>query len=303
MDAVRTFLVWGMTGRLVVTDARRMPAAWDRLQAEIAAMGAACDRFRAGSELSRVNAAEGRPVTVSPLFAETLRAALTVAAATGGTVDPTIGSALIAAGYDRDLTRVRDGAPAVPPRPAAGWPVVELTDRTVRLPRGVTLDLGATAKALAADRAAFRAAMSTGCGILVGLGGDIAVAGPAPDGGWRIRVCDDHRAGPREPGQTVAITGGGLATSSVTVRRWQRAGRLLHHIIDPATGAPAGAHWRTVSVTAASCLDANAAATAAIVKGRDAGGWLTRQALPARLTRLDGGVLAVAGWPAAEEPG
>ena len=157
--------------------------------------------------------------------------------------------------------------------------------------------LGVTAKAVAADRAASRAASAAGCGVLVGLGGDIAVAGPAPDGGWRIRICDDHRAGPDTPGQTVAITDGGLATSSVTVRRWRRGGRMLHHIVDPATGAPAGAHWRTVSVAAATCLDSNAASTAALVKGRAAADWLAHQSLPARLAGLDGVVLSVAGWP------
>jgi thiamine biosynthesis lipoprotein len=294
MEASRTFPVWGMTGRLVVTDPGRLPSAWERVQLEIAAMGTACDRFRADSELSRVNSGGGRPVAVSPLFAETLGAALVVAAETGGAVDPTVGSALIALGHDAGRS-----ATGGPPRPVAGWRTVELTARTVRLPRGVTLDLGATAKALTADRAAARAAADTGCGVLVGLGGDIAVAGPAPDGGWRVRVRDDHRAGPEEPGETIAITGGGLATSSVTVRRWRRGRRWLHHIIDPATGAPAGAHWRTVSVAAASCLDANAASTAALVKGRDAAGWLGRRSLPARLVRLDGAVLTVAGWPAA----
>lgn len=298
MEASRTFPVWGMTGRLVVTDPRRLRSAWERVQLEIAAMGTACDRFRADSELSRVNSGGGRPVAVSPLFAEALGAALVVAAVTGGAVDPTVGGALIALGHDAGRVASGRRAAAGPPRPVAGWRTVELTARTVRLPRDVTLDLGATAKALTADRAASRAAADTGCGVLVGLGGDIAVAGPAPDGGWRVRVCDDHHAGPGAPGETVTITGGGLATSSVTVRRWRRGRRWLHHIIDPETGAPAGEHWRTVSVAAASCLDANAASTAALVKGRDAAGWLARRSLPARLVRLDGAVVTVAGWPA-----
>ncbi len=301
MEAARSFPVWGMTGRLLVTDARRMEVAWSAVEAEIAAMGAACDRFRAGSELSRVNAAQGNAVRVSAMFAETLGHALDVAEATGGAVDPTVGGALIAAGYDRDLdaVRSRSGGRYATPRPAAGWPVVELRGEVVRVPRGVRLDLGATAKALAADRAASRAASAAGCGVLVGLGGDIAVSGPAPSDGWRVRVCDDHRAGPGEPGQIVTITDGGLATSSLTVRRWRRGDRVLHHIIDPATGAPAGAHWRTVSVAAASCLDANAASTAAMVKGRAAAGWLADRALPSRLVRLDGAALTVAGWPSA----
>ncbi len=302
MEAARSFPVWGMTGRLVVADARRLEVAWGVVQAEIAAMGAACDRFRADSELSRVNAAQGDAVSVSAVFAETLGHALDVAAATGGAVDPTVGGALVSAGYDRDLAAVRahsPGAYAVP-RPVAGWPVVELRGRVVRMPRGVTLDLGATAKALAVDRAATRAASTAGCGVLVGVGGDIAVSGPAPPDGWRVRVCDDHRAGPDEPGQAVTITDGGLATSSLTVRHWRRGGHRMHHIIDPATGAPAGAHWRTVSVAAASCLEANAASTAAMVKGRVAREWLADRALPSCLVRLDGTALTVAGWPPAD---
>jgi thiamine biosynthesis lipoprotein len=299
MEATASFPVWGTTARLAVTDARRMSVARQVLDAEIAAMGAACDRFRPESEISRVNAAEGRSVEVSALFADTLGHALDVARATGGRVDPTVGGALLAAGYDRDLAEVRTHvrAPYAVPRPVAGWPVVELRDQVVRVPRGVTLDLGATAKSFAADRAATRAASATGCGVLVGLGGDVAVSGPAPSGGWRIRVTDDHRAGPGDPGQTVAIGDGGLATSSLTVRRWRRGGRWLHHIIDPATGAPAGTHWRTVSVAAGSCLAANAASTAAMVTGRGADGWLADRGLPARLTRLDGTVVTVAGWP------
>ena len=301
METAVSFPVWGTTARLLVTDARRTVVARRALDAEIMAMGAACDRFRPESELSKVNLAEGGAVRVSVLFAETLGRALEVAKATGGAVDPTVGGALVSAGYDRDFAevRVRVRPPYTDPRPVAGWPVVELRDRVVRVPRGVTLDLGATAKALAADRAAARAASAAGCGVLIALGGDIAVGGPAPRGGWRIRVTEDHRAGPDDPGQTVAISEGGLATSSLTVRRWRRGGRWLHHIMDPATGAPASAHWRTVSVAAASCLDANAASTAAMVRGHGADDWLAGRTLPARLIRLDGSVVTVGGWPPA----
>jgi thiamine biosynthesis lipoprotein len=116
-------------------------------------------------------------------------------------------------------------------------------------------------------------------------------------------VAEDHRAGPGDPGQDVAIAEGGLATSSITVRRWRRGGRWLHHIIDPATGAPAGSCWRAVSVAAATCVDANAAATAALVKGQGADVWLARHDLPARLVRLDGTQVAVAGWPVAQPAG
>jgi thiamine biosynthesis lipoprotein len=131
--------------------------------------------------------------------------------------------------------------------------------------------------------------------VLVSLGGDVAVAG-APAGGWPVLVTDDHRGADRT-GQTVGVADGGLATSSTTVRRW-RAGELaLHHIVDPARGTPAVEHWRTVSVAAASCVRANAAATAAIVLGAAAPGWLEGLGLAARLVRPDGRIVTTPGWP------
>jgi thiamine biosynthesis lipoprotein len=180
-----------------------------------------------------------------------------------------------------------------------GWRQVLLQENPprARLAGGAQLDLGATAKAWAADRCAEIIARRLGCGALVSLGGDIAVAGPAPAGGWRIRVTDDHAAGPDAPGQTVAISSGGLATSSTTVRAWTRDGRRMHHILDPATGEPARSCWRTVSVAAGSCTDANIASTAAIVRGPAAVGWLRELGLPARLVRADGSAETTAGWP------
>jgi thiamine biosynthesis lipoprotein len=169
--------------------------------------------------------------------------------------------------------------------------------QTVRLPRGVRLDLGATAKALAADRAAAAAHTVSDCGVLVSLGGDIATAGPAPDGGWRIHVTDDHRSDATAPGQTVSIRSGGLATSSTTVRRWSHEGRTMHHILDPATGAPADTCWRTVSVAAESCAHANIACTASLVRGRSALDWLTELELPARLQDQGGSVTTIGRWP------
>jgi thiamine biosynthesis lipoprotein len=165
----------------------------------------------------------------------------------------------------------------------------------------VRLDLGATAKAWAADRSAARLATALGCGVLVSLGGDIAVAGETPPGGWRVRVQDvtgRPEDPPVGPSAVVAIRDGGLATSSTTARRWRRGGDVLHHILDPRTGLPAPPCWRTVSVAAASCADANTASTAAIIRGRDAPGWLTSLGLPARLVDEAGNVHTVGGWPA-----
>lgn len=326
-----TFSVFGSTATLLVTEAGALAAARRLADAELAAVDLACSRFRADSELSTLNAAAGAAVRVSDLFAELLGEALRAARLTDGAVDPTCGRALADIGYDRDFSLVETASAeesgAIAPGtgephgviragsrgpggaggqrgPVPGWRNVLLDGDPprVRLAGGAQLDLGATAKARAADRCAEIIAGRLGCGVLVSLGGDIAVAGPAPAGGWQIRVTDDHAAGPDAPGQTVAISSGGLATSSTTVRKWARDGRRMHHIIDPATGAPARSCWRTVSVAAGSCTDANTASTAAIVRGPGAVAWLRELALPARLVRENGSVQTTAGWPAGPGP-
>jgi thiamine biosynthesis lipoprotein len=262
----------------------------------------ACSRFRDDSEISRLNAAAGQAVVVGPVLLEAVGAALRAARLTAGDVDPTVGGALIALGYDRSFESIGDAAVRSGPLAAVpGWRTVRV-DReaaTVRLAPGVSLDLGATAKALAADHAAAAALEAAGCGVLVSFGGDLAIAGAAPGLGWRVRVTDDHRAGVEAPGQWITVGTGGLATSSVAVRRWQTDAGDAHHLIDPATGRSVDSVWRTVSVCAASCLDANIASTAAIVRGSRAVAWLDGLKLPSRLVRVDGTACHVAGWPAA----
>ena len=200
------------------------------------------------------------------------------------------------------MTIKRDGPSiALTVRMVPGWREVHLEGQSLSMPAGVQLDLGATAKAWAADRSAARIAARLGGGVLVSLGGDIAVAGPAPEGGWRIRVQDVTGSPTDPPGgpyTQIAIRDGGLATSSTAARRWQRGGDVLHHILDPRTGLPAEPVWRTVSVAAGSCADANAASTAAVIRGRRALGWLAQLGLPARLVDTTGVVFTVAGWPA-----
>jgi thiamine biosynthesis lipoprotein len=207
-----------------------------------------------------------------------------------------------AAGYSVDLAAITDDAKpfnvTVPPVP--GWQRVHFSaaTRQLMLPPGVELDLGSTAKALASDLAAAEAldAMGEG-GVLVNLGGDMAVAGAAPFEGWHIQLADDSRAPISADQETISIRSGGVATSSTTVRRWTRGGVEMHHIIDPRSGGPATGPWRTVTVSAGDCLDADIAATAAIVLGYDAPGWLASVGLPARLVDNDGGVTRTAGWP------
>ena len=323
---------WGSKVVLRVTEPTALDAARTAVRDELAAIDRVCSRFRPDSELSAVNAQAGRAMRVSPLLGEALELALRAAELTDGDVDPTIGSALVLKGYDRDWSllegsRPDDGSAAadwtaddvlprrtsddgLTGRPRAvlaqricGWRSVMLDRKgpTLRIPAGTMIDLGATAKALAADRAARAAAQVGECGALVGVGGDIAVAGQAPRRGWMVRVTDDHRADHRAPGQTVAIVGGGLATSSTAVRRWRHEGEEMHHIIDPRTGAPVRGRWRTVSVAAASCADANIASTAALVRAGGAPAWLTQMGVPARLVGTNGRIYTTGDWPAERE--
>jgi FAD:protein FMN transferase len=295
--AIATWRALGTTAEVVVTEDAALPAALDAVEQELAAIDLACSRFREDAEIARVHAAAGEPVPVSPLLLQAVEVALDAARRTEGRVDPTIGAAVIRAGYDRDFAALPPDGPARMFAPAAGWRTVRV-DRaagTIAVPAGVRLDLGATAKALAADRAAAAAASAIApYGVLVSLGGDVAVAGEVPHEGWPVGIADGHRDG--DVATTVALRGGGLATSSTTQRRWRRGGREVHHILDPRTGAPVPVIWRTVSVAAASCVEANTASTAAIVLGATAPAWLWRRGLPARLVRHDGAVVGTCGW-------
>jgi thiamine biosynthesis lipoprotein ApbE len=245
------------------------------------------------------------------LLAEAVAVSLRAAQLTDGDLDPTVGGALADLGYDRDFAELTqpgqspaagDNTGGVTVRVIPGWRSVRVNVGTGRLtvPAGVRLDLGATVKAWAADRAAERIARALGCGALVSLGGDTAVAGEPPAGGWRIRV-QDRTALPGDPAdgpsQVVTIRDGGLATSSTAARRWRRGGDVLHHILDPRTGRPAAPVGRTVSVAAATCADANTAATAAIIRGRQALPWLAGLRLPARLVAQDGTIHTCNAWP------
>jgi thiamine biosynthesis lipoprotein len=312
MEAQWTAL--GTSVVLRVTDHHALQHARAVVEEDLARVDRACSRFRSDSDLSRVNANPGRLIPVDGLLLEAIDVGLRAARLTDGDVDPALGAALVLAGYDRDWDLIARGdrspadtvPKAVHAHVQAGWRTIEV-DREmtmVRVPSGVQLDLGATAKAWAADRAARAVHAATGSGVLVSLGGDIATAGAAPEHGWPVHVTDDHRAGPQAKGQTITIRAGGIATSSTTVRRWTRDEAAMHHILDPRTGAPTQGAWRTVSVAAADCTDANIASTAAIVRGRGALAWLQERGLPARLVARDGRVTRVAGWPeqAAEAP-
>ena len=248
----------GTTARVAAWPPEDLDLALAAVDTELERLDRQASRFREDSELSRIHREPGPVHRLSRGLAEAISVALAAARWTGGLVDPTVGGALIALGYDRDFAAIGSAfagaggpAPAGGPGPAPGWRSVTLEGTVLGLAAGVRLDLGATAKGLGSDRAAAAAYRASGRGgILVSLGGDIAVAGQPPVGGWPVAVADSSDPGRRAPGQVVRLTAGALATSSVTGRRWRRNGRQVHHIIDPRTGWPAAGPWRTVSVAA-----------------------------------------------------
>jgi len=298
MVAARDWELWSTRARLVVTDAGALEPSLVLVGDLLAEVEAAASRFRADSEVRTLRPSADGTVQVSPMLADLLVEALTAAEQTDGAVDPTIGATLSALGYDRDIRLVESGTGLVAlVRPVPGWRTLHLSGRRLRMPEGVELDLGATAKAVAADRAAALVAERLGVGVLISLGGDIATAGPAPAGGWQVRVQDTDDD---QPAQVSLPAGTALATSSTVRRTWRRGNETLHHIVDPATGRPSDPVWRSVSVAARTCADANAAATATIVKGAAGLAWLGAQDLPARLVDRQGVVHLRSGWP--EEP-
>jgi FAD:protein FMN transferase len=299
----------GTTARVVVTVPGHIEAAKRIVVEELATLDLACSRFRPDSEVSGLAGCGGMWAGVSAVLADILSCALEVARLTDGDVDPTMGTDLSRLGYDRDfgeILRVGTAGSGIAALPLtyrlvhrASWRDIEL-DRArnkVRVPTGVVLDLGATAKAWCADRSAQRVATELGVGVLVSLGGDIATAGSGPDGGWLVRV-QDLPAVISGPSKTIALREGfAVATSSTLTRSWQRGTSKLHHILDPSTRRPAETVWRTVSVAADSCVQANAATTASIVRGQSAPRWLAGLDVAARLVDARGAVRTVGSWP------
>ncbi len=306
--AVRSISAIGTTASVAVTAPDRADRALALLAEGLRAMDEACSRFRADSELRRLERlGHGRPTRVSRLLFDVLEVSCVVAVETAGAVDPTVASAVSALGYDRHFDEIKEGVsvPEARPCPAPGWwrIVLDPAARTAVIPPDVRVDIGATGKALAADRSAARIADHLGCGVLVNLGGDVSVAGHPPDGGWSVGIAPLCTTPTDQVDQVVAITAGGLATSGTTARAWVRNGRSVHHIVDPQTGGAAEPVWSLVSATAPTCVEANALTTAAVVWGEDAVGNLDARGVAARLVRATGEVVCLGGWPAAAARG
>ena len=300
MQTTRFDLWGGIASVSTIADGEPHERGVAALRAWLADVEAAASTYRDDSEITALNAADGRPVRVGTVLAEALRVALDAAVRTDGAVDPTVGRVTLStaaaqptvtrAGTYRDVLLEADQDGAV-----------------VTLPPGMQLDLGATCKAWAADRGAALVAEAAGSGALVSLAGDIAVSGEVPEGGWLVLVTDDHRETAEAHGpaaQTVSLHGGGLATSSTTVRRRTTSdGGTVSHVIDPINWRPVTPVWRTVSVAANDCVTANTATTASIVLGDRAQAWLEESGLPARLIGVDGDVVRVGAWPSPDLEG
>ncbi len=301
MTAAREWELWSTTCRLVVTSADRLREAAEIVDDILADVDRACSRFRPDSELLTLVRDEDGWAALSPLLAELLAAALEAAEYSDGAVDPTVGGTLIDLGYDRDIgslgTRSAQTVQVI--RRPVGWRTLRLEARSdgqsrLWMPAGTQLDLGATAKAVAADLCADAVADALGVGVLVSLGGDIATAGTGPDGGWQVTVQDLTD----DPAQQITLSdGAALATSSTARRTWQRDGLPMHHLIDPATALPATGPWQSATVVAPTCARANTLSTAALVRGTDAVALLRRSGLPARLVSHDGSVATMNQWP------
>ncbi|HEV3268189.1 MAG TPA: FAD:protein FMN transferase [Acidimicrobiales bacterium] len=294
------FQIWGLSGTLATEHEHQVHFAEERLWHWLNEFDDTCNRFRDDSEISRVNARAGEVVAISPTLELALGAALVAREATDGLCDPSILPALLALGYDVDYDELKFRGGTVLAAPVRGAGVdaftLDRSNHTVTISPDCRLDLGASAKALAADLIADDVA-PTG-GVVVEIGGDVAVRGRGPEGPWVIGLSDSLELSGKEP--RVAINDGGIATSSTTTRTWRAGGQLVNHIVDPRTGSFAVGPYATATVSASSCLLANAFATASLLWGEDAAYHVAQAGWSGRFVRTDGSVEFVGGWPVDE---
>jgi thiamine biosynthesis lipoprotein len=271
---------------------------------EVEACERALSRFDPESDLSRLNGARGEWVIADLRLVDALTASEWARSETGGLYDPTILPALAAAGYDRSFELLSERE-ATPLRDWHGGARIEVdpAGARARIEPGAAVDLGGIGKGFSATRAlhAMRAAWPEATGVLVDLGGDIALWGVPPEGGtWRIDIAD-----PRTPegiAGTLELDAGGVATSGRDTRRFGPAGRL-HHLIDPRTGVPAASGPLAVTVVAPSTTEAEAHATAlAIADAEEARTYVARHpAVGALLIPDTGEAIALGRLPLTRE--
>ena len=298
----------GTYGFLAVSDPTLLDAAHQVALDVLADVDRTCSRFRDDSDLVRANAKPGTWVMVDPLLVAAAQVAIDAARETDGLVDPCLGRSLVWLGYDADMGIVRERrtstrrTPPPPPRKDAWREIATDPDGAVRVPAGCALDLGATAKAWASDLVARSIVDHLDCHVIVSLGGDIRIDGPEgfAHPGWPVDVTE--RPDGAGTSEQVWLSGGGLATSSTTARRWRTGDQQNHHLLDPRTGLPTTEFWRTATATGPTCVAANTATTAALVLGEAAPAWLDQRAVTARLVARDGAVTRLGMWPRPTKP-
>lgn len=288
------FPAFGSTIGLWLTDPESLASAEGVLRDWVARVDLGCSRFRPDSDLSRVNAAAGTAVAVGRELLDATETALELALDSDGWYDPTVGAAVIAAGYDRPMAQIVDSGPGpvTSAAPAGRWRevVVDRRAATVTVPEGVELDLGGSAKGWAVDRALALVAEAVGpsVGVCISAGGDLAATGPAPAGGWPVRISHSINDAAAKGDERIRLFRGAVASSGAVRRAWRVDGKRFHHLVDPRSGRPGTERWRLVTVHSAQCAWADAAATVAWLMGDAAAGWLESRCLTARLVDPDG---------------
>jgi thiamine biosynthesis lipoprotein len=277
-----SFELFGTRVRVLVSSA--MPSALatqlitGRVKHRLQAIHRTLTRFEQSSELNHLNAHAGEPVRVSETLLEGVQAALQAARLSDGLIDPTVLSELERAGYATSRVGVApvplaealpEAPPRVPaaPRPAAGWKRIDVDadEHVVRLPRGVRMDLGGSAKGMAVDLAAKM--LATNPVFAIDAGGDIRLGGPYATP-RTVEIAHPLRD---QPAHNVTVTAGAVATSGLRTRVWRAGDGFAHHLIDPARGVPAWTGVIQANALAPTALEAETLAKMALLSGPLAG--------------------------------
>ncbi len=292
-----SFKALGTSIEVLVTEPEELDEVAEHVRRCVDEIDLTFSRFRSDSELSHLEKGGSKPQRASALFLELIDLAYKATESTDGWFDPTVRDALEALGYDRSIEQLEAFGPGAerPHRQAGEWYLINYDRRRglIELRDGVRLDFGGIGKGFAVDYA-LRTLPPVHGGVLINAGGDLAVAGPAPDGGW---ICDVGTTLDSEVEETVILHEGAIATSGLGRRQWQRNGEQLHHLIDPRTGEPGKSPWRIVSVGAHSCVAAEVAAKVAWLRGETGPSWLRLIGLSGRFAGIDGRIVKVGRWP------
>lgn len=294
------FEIWGLTGSITTESQEHFEFANERLWFWIGEIDRACNRFNNDSEIQRLNTSSGKEREVSATFEVALDAAIRSSEMTDGLCDPTVLTALLQLGYNRDFDELGDElvTSELTPVPSPGISAIKFDKEGHKVSlNNCIIDFGASAKALTADLVA-NDLMKFG-GVAVEIGGDVALRGIDPRNPWTIGISDSLSVDATVP--MVAMSSGAIATSSLRARSWKVNGETVNHIIDPRTGSYARGPYSTASVSAPDCVTANAFATAALLWGEDAGYHIAQSGWSARLVRNNGDVEFIGGWPEESE--